>query len=704
MRSSVCLLVVQAAFAALLLFAGNAHAEQPLLQEGKKSVYQRVVSHPGALLYAEPSGQTTVGKPRTFTSYYVYARQGNMIRVGVSTTQAQGWLKATDATEWPQAITLLFTSQMGRPPVLFFKDHKSLVDVCMADSTKGMMEEYVSLFASKNPRLPKDSPVIACEPFDREGQIAEKDFYLLPILKVDKQFYDEDDGARDRKPKLKLLQVACIDPGVPAGKAAEADKPAPNDSPKSDGMTTGIVFVVDTTISMKPYIDQTKEIIRRIFDKLQGSPAKDKIAIAVIGFRSNTTLRKGIEYNTRIVSDFTTVSERASLEKLLEQLEECKVSTHDFNEDSLAGVKTAVDELSWDRVDAKVILLVSDAGPLTDETSRTAEDANDEHASANSRFPSDKNNIAIKNRRMGMSPEGMADYLRRHGIYLTALHVKTPSGKKNHPYAEKSYRELALLSNNRSSYIPLDAQTPAEGAALFKSVGDTLADTYCKIAEKQLADGKVAKPQVHEPVGSSPEDLARHLAETSGYAMQLQFAGNQNATRAPQVVNAWIADADLVALEAHPQDAVVPAVEPAVLLTKSQLSTLRQQLKLIVQTAEEAFLQDSEKFNFYEQLMSAAAQMSSDPDQFNKNPGANLAQKGVLLEVLDGLPYRSRMLAFKREDWTNMPTTDQVDFIKRLKHLVRVYESYDRDNTHWESFGSPNANEWVYRVPLKMLP
>ena len=41
---------------------------------------------------------------------------------------------------------------------------------------------------------------------------------------------------------------------------------------------------------------------------------------------------------------------------------------------------------------------------------------------------------------------------------------------------------------------------------------------------------------------------------------------------------------------------------------------------------------------------------------------------------------------------------------EHTKKRSREYERYDRDNTHWESFGSPNANEWVYRVPLKMLP
>ena len=662
---SVFLLFFCAILAGGLISPGDAvFAAQPLLQEGKRTVFQRVVSNPGAVLYADPEGQIAAEKPRTFTSFYVYARKEGMLRVGVSTTEPQGWLREKDATEWPQAITMVFTDQMGREPVLFFKSHKDLEDLCAAESIKDTVAQYVTLFSTKNARVPKDCPVIATEPLEKDGQISQKDFYLLPVLTVDTQFTGEANG-------MQLLEVACLDPGVP-----NAEQKKESAEPRS--MRTGIVFVVDTTISMKPYIEQTKEIIRNIFDRIQNSPIKDSIAFAVIAFRSNPQIRPKTEYNTRVISDFVSVNERDTLDKLLEQLEECRASTHAFDEDSLAGVKEAVDALSWASVDGKIILLVTDAGPLagTDATSKT-----------------------------GMSPEGMADYLRTNGIFLTALHVKTPKGKNDHHYAEKSYRELSKLSNNRSSYIAIDAPNPERGAQNFQKVGMAVANIFCKIAEDQIHDAKLAKPKVHDaPKDASPEDLARHYAEVSGYAMQLQFAGNKQGTTAPSVVRAWIADADLSALEEHPQDDPVPAVYAAVLLTKMQLSQLRKQLKTIIATAEEAFLQDSENFNFYEQLISAAAQMSRDPSSFSSDPKANLAQKGVLLEVLDGLPYKSRILGLTQEDWTNMSTGEKEEFIKRLKGLVRRYEEYDRDNTHWEGFGSANPNDRVYRVPLSMLP
>lgn len=652
---------------------------EPLVQEGKKTVFQRVVSHPSAILFSDSEMTKQKGTPRTFTSFYVFDRKPGKLQVGVSTEKPDGWIKSSSVTEWPQAITMVFTDQMGRDPVLFFKDHQAIKNACEAENIGNYLKEYVRLFGEKA-RIPDDSPVIAAEPMGEEGQVSKNRFYLLPVLNIDTQY---------KESGTNLLEVASIDPGnleASSGKSASEkagsgqadgnnDGKSPNAAPR---MKTGLAFVIDTTISMRPYIEQTTKLIHEIYDSLQESPAKDDVEIAIVAFRNNMDKAPGIEYTTKVISDFKNVKERKELESLLREVKEAKVPTHAFDEDSFAGVKEAVDRLNWSKFNSRAILLVTDAGPLKegDPTSST-----------------------------GFSAEGLADYLRAQGIYLTVAHVKSPNGSKDHNYAEKQYRELSKMSNNRSSYVDIKALTAKQGSETFKKVGQILGTTYRKVVEATNAGEKVQKPKTEEiPQKASPEEKMKRLAEATGYAMQLQFAGSVNKTEAPTVVKAWISDSDLANLEKNPQDAPVPAVYPAVLMTKSQLSQLRKQIKLIITTAEEAFLRDSENFNFYEQLISAAAQMSRDPSKFNADPNANLAQKGVLLEVLDGLPYRSRILGLKKEDWVNMSTGEQQEFISRLKALFARYDEYDRDERNWESFGSTNPNEWVYRVPLNMLP
>ncbi|MEG2004460.1 MAG: vWA domain-containing protein [Bilophila sp.] len=645
----------------------TAPGTSPLLQEGKKTLFQRVVSHPGAKLYAgAEAGAATLKEAKTFTVYYIYARQGDRLAVGVNSNAVDGWLDANTVTEWPQAITMLFTERMGRMPILFFKDHKALVDTCRSDDlgtrVKNLNEQVQKAVAGHPAQA--DLPVLAAEPDDDKGAVSRKRFYLMPVLAVDDQFGEQ----------TKLLQVASIDPGT-AGTAGAPKTPA-TPQEKTE-LRTAIAFVVDTTISMKPYIEQTKTMLRSIYDELEKSPQGDKVAFAVVAYRNNPEKSPGLDYLSQVISDFKTVRNRAELETALAGLNEATASSHSFDEDALAGVKTAVDKLSWDKYGSRVMLLVSDAGflPGSDPTGSTRLDAQE-----------------------------MADYLKTNHIWMTATHVKTPAGKRDHASAEKAYRELTRLDSSSSSYVAIDASTPAVGAAEFGKVGLALASGYRNMVEATASGKLLAKPAdpADLTTATTPEERARQIAEVSGYAMQLDFIGSREGNRAPSVVSAWIADADLEKLSRAQQGAPVLAAQPAVLLTKNQLSDLSSQLKIIIEQAERTKRTDSR--DFFESILSASAQLARDPSRFSHQPGQNLAQSGALGEYLEGLPYKSEILLMREEDWYNKSTGEQTAFINRLKSRLARYEEYDKDRANWESFGATNPSDWVYRVPLNMLP
>ena len=203
---------------------------------------------------------------------------------------------------------------------------------------------------------------------------------------------------------------------------------------------TGIALVIDTTISMKPYIDQSLNVVRQIYDKIEKDHMTDNVGFAVVAFRSSTKATPGLEYTTEVVSDFATAKDRKSLEDKLSKVQEAKVSSHDFNEDSLAGVYKAVEGLNWGDYSSRLILLITDAGPLK---------SGDKFAS------------------VAMGPSEVNDFARQKGIWITALHLKSPGGNANHAYAEQSYRALSKLSGNRSNYLVVSAPTPAKGAEQF---------------------------------------------------------------------------------------------------------------------------------------------------------------------------------------------------------------------------------------------
>lgn len=618
----------------------------PLLQEGKKSLYQRVISHPGAVLRqsADPASAVVKDTVVPFTVFYVYERTNGWLRVGTGLAQPQGWLEEGKSTAWNQSLTLLFAPRAGRDPVLFFRTENALKALCSANDMEKQLASLLAQAASG--KMAAGSPVLASEPAEAQGAVDDSRFYLMPILGMSEPFDD-----------VKFLNVASIDPG--SGTAQAPDGP-----PK-----TGIALVMDTSISMKPYINQSRDVVRRIYDQLEREKMTDNVGFAVVAFRSSTAATPGLEYTSTVVSDFATAKDRAALESRLAAVQQAAVSSHDFNEDSLAGVYDAVEKLNWGNYSSRLILLISDAGPLR---------SGDPYASV----------------RLG--PAEMNDLARQKGIWITVLHIKSPSGTQNHAYAEQSYRTLSRLSGNRSNYQVINAPDAATGARQFGVVAATLAQGMVSMV-RNTAEGKIMTRPKDEAPAQDPEAQARQLAATLGYAMQLQYLGARRQNQAPSVVNSWMADMDLAKLAQGKQ---TPAVEVAVLLTKNQLNDLSTQLKIIIDNAERTKKTDSR--DFFRGILSASAQMARDPNL--PTQGKNLAELGILAEFLDGLPYKSDIMLLREEDWYRMSIGEQTAFINRLKSRLARYEEYDRDRANWESFGQADAGDWVYRVPLNMLP
>ena len=649
--------------------AHNAAAAErsPLLLEGKKSLFQRVVTHPGAQLFAAPATDAaSVQKDiKSFSVFYVYDRQNGFLEVGPSTGAPTGWIAEGLATDWPQAMTLLFTDRTGRAPVLFFKDQEGLKGICESDSLKDDLAQLESKVAAarKSGESMPDLPIVAAEPSDSEGAVSRSRFYLMPIKHMSEPF----EGT-------KFLQVASIDPGSKPAKNGAGKDGSGQDGEKDakpQTMRTAIAFVMDTTISMKPYIDQSLNVVRAAFDNIEKQGLGDSVAFGVVAFRSSTAKNDKLEYTTAKISDFTPLSKRADLETALGNVKEATVSTHAFDEDSMAGVKAAVDDLSWGDYHSRIIVLISDAGPLR---------------------PGD----TLAQSKMG--PAEMLDYAKSKNIWVTVCHVRTPAGSKDHAYAEKAYRDLTRTANGTSSYMPITAPTPQAGAKSFAATAKILAESLSKVV-KITASRKAPQPPKQAPESASPEDEARRIAESIGYAMQLEFLGQQRENRAPGVVDAWIADMDLARLA---DGQYSPTIEVAVLLTKNQLSDLQRTLQIIVDQAERTKKTDSR--DFFQSILSASAQMARDPAAFSAKPGQNLQETGVLGEFLNDLPYKSDIMLLREEDWYRMSVGEQTSFVNRLKSRIARYEEYDKDRANWESFGAQNAGDWVYRVPLSVLP
>jgi serine/threonine-protein kinase PpkA len=656
-RKTIILTIVSIVYLAIIwVDAAVSQNCKPLLLPGKQTLFQRVISNPGANVYvsADRTSPIVQASVKPFTIFYVYERRqmggAEWLKVGPSAScEMSGWVEASLVSEWRQSLSLVFTERVGRQPVLFFDDLDALENVAgspsPADETANLASQFTAITAG-NMAKPGDFPIIAMEP--GQEAVSRQRFYLMPIFQTVELF----EG-------VKFLEVASIDPGT-------------WELPGNSELRTAVVFVIDTTISMKPYIERTREAVRRIYDAIENSDLSDKVAFGLVAFRSSIEKTPELEYVSKVVSDLKDGRQRVAFEAALAETREAEVSTHSFNEDAFAGLKTAVEELNWKPYQSRLIFLITDAGAIRND---------DPYSST------------------GMNESEIADIAAAKGIKIFVLHIKTPLGKrvKNHSYAEAQHKALTGQADPSIGdlYVPVDATKTAEGVRTFGQLVEGVAVQMVELVRATSAGQRLQLPG-QSPSGS--DDIvaeAKRKAAILGYSMQLEYLGRRDKVQAPQLVTSWVSDMDL----AQPD---IPSFTVTVLLTKNQLSDLYQRLRIILNQAQRTKRTGAK--DFFQGILSAAAQISRDPSQFSKKPQQNLGQLGLLGEFLDDLPYRSSIMRLTEEDWYRMSVGQQQALVDNLKSRIKRYRQYHDDVDNWTSFGATDPGDMIYRVPLSMMP
>ncbi|MFH1058853.1 MAG: vWA domain-containing protein, partial [Pseudomonadota bacterium] len=453
--------------------------------------------------------------------------------------------------------------------------------------------------------------------------------------------------------------------------------PAPAAPPSLLGnQRTAIVFIIDTTISMGPYIERARQVVRKVFDDVEKAGLSDRVAYGMVAFRNNLGKSPGLDYVTKVISDLRDGAQRAELEQALTQVHEAKASSHSFNEDAFAGVKTALDQLHWQPYASRIALVITDAGALR----------NDDPLAAT-----------------GMNEAEMADLARAKDVKLMVLHLKTPAGtahsRNNHAPAEAQYRALTKQEDKELGqfYFAIPAGSPEGGVNTYGQVTEAASAGMVRMVQATARGEMLPKPgpPPAKPENDPVKEMERKIA-VLGYAMQLEFLGRRDQVHAPQVVRAYVSDMDLASPSSRPNFLITA------LLTKNQLSDLQQQLKIIVDNAIRTHQTGSK--DFFQGIISAATQITRDPGGLSRAPGANLMQLGVLGEFLEGLPYKSSVQRMTEDRWYGMSVGEQAAFVSELRSKIRRYAEYHDDRDNWESFGAANPGDAVYRVPLAMLP
>lgn len=641
-----------------------AQDRRPLLIDGKTTLYQKVLTRPGASV-AEGIGGPGTSDLDPFSVLYIYQRHPvdgggeTWLEVGTDAKgKVVGFLPEKAVVPWDHALVLAFTQRGQRDRVLFLQDEPAL-EAWIKDPNLKLRAEQARKNADAR-TLPDDSPVISIEPevfvdFSNE-------FYMLPVLEAKQK-------RLPNRTRAMAVRIASVTRDDEAAKFSLLNT-RENEAPPAE-FRAGVVFVIDASSSMQPYIRRTREVMRDVLDRVEEAGLKDKVRFGVVGYRDDPREVAGVEYLTRTFADPNDIESSTDFQTAVEPLGASSVSTRAFAEDAFAAIDHSLKQIDWQGFDARYLVLITDA---------SARDASSRFASLKLNAPEMRNAIHSSGQNISSA------------IYV--LHLKTPAGRDDHAKAEAQYTELSRLDSGRSLYYPVPSGDPQVFQNRVTSLADALVENVEVVRgkvdfDKLLADG------VGPASGDEQEDDLKQSARELGRAMALAWLGRQQGAQAPPMFEAWSLDRDF----GNPQ---VAAFTVRLLMSKNQLSDLQRTMAGTLEALDAGQIDPSDFFN---QLRSAATAMGRDPNTVGQGDVRNLADTGLMGEYLDGLPYKSRIMTLTEDDWIRMGVAEQQALIDDVSSKIRLYQRFHDDSDRWIALNEgDDPGDWVYPVPLDALP
>ena len=119
----------------------SAQDRTPLLIEGTTTLYQRVLTRPGAVMHSVAGDAATAAPSEVppLSLFFVYERRDvggeQWLEIGAGTAGViDGWIPASTAIDWRQTLVLAFTNPVNRDRALFFRDGDYLLNLIESES------------------------------------------------------------------------------------------------------------------------------------------------------------------------------------------------------------------------------------------------------------------------------------------------------------------------------------------------------------------------------------------------------------------------------------------------------------------------------------------------------------------------------------------------------------------------------------------
>ncbi len=542
-----------------------------------------------------------------------------------------GWISEKDSIPWRRALVMRFTSPLNRDPSLFFREMSPLLDLAKQD-----LSRRTSLIESIRSQVGRgagsNSGVLAVEP-----QVGSKQqqVVMYPVL----DFYPRGKNAKPLHIDGKFARLLDVAARTRSGSGSPF---TPEDIP------IDIMFVVDTTESMQPYLDKVIEATREFVGM---SGASSSIRFGIIGYRDKDPrfgyVAKEFTDKTLSAQDFLRVSGGVEAKRPV-------VTGDDFPECVFQGINTALDSPQWRKDAAKIIFLVGDA-PGRDE---------------------DSLNVSI------LRTKANTRQIKVYAFHIKNSAVSAPLDKQT----EKQFGDLSSTfqgaygtSRETDHFMSIDARTVDFGKVVLDSFRE--AQSALDAFRRSRRSDSSVLPEA--PPGSLTELIFEQAA--------LMLA---DSSIPDKEVQGWVCDKVLT----NPGR---EALAPMILLTETELEELEQRVRELKEIGEAALRgEGGTTLDFFDLVSRNTRFTMVDPTAVNFRDAFS-APLGI-----DQLPYESDVMAATRDEFQNM---DHVqDFVRNMNNKLAHYEDLKRrrgDSMVWKKLSrGAEERDRVVGLELNQLP
>ncbi len=421
-----------------------------------------------------------------------------------------------------------------------------------------------------------------------------------------------------------------------------------------------LVFVMDMTRSMQPYIDRTKAAIKAIARDVSENGLQEQIRFGLVGFRDDVRKAPALQFTQH---NFTPAL--VDVERFIQILERdaraAKVSSPGYSEDVFAGVEAGLAS-AWRDNTLRFMVLVGDASghPPTHPQSSTRKDENV----------------------LRMAAQDL-------NVHILAVQLQNPRFPADQPLAEAQFARLSEVRGGAGSAL---AQVRTDQVEDFQRAVEILTTRVTQALQQvrqqgaQALDSLPRESQADNEVAAQAEQAMQLIIHSA----MVEYLGQD--AKPPRDLLMWTADRDLTSPD-------IRTLEVRVLLTREQLSDLILALDQILQAMLEAKITN---MDFFDALQGLAVQSMKRPEGITQVD--SLRQSGLLPRFIESLPYRSEVLSLDRESYASLTAEQRAQLLSHLTAKLNQYVKISETVDGWTALNPQGGERKVFPLQLDYLP